>query len=218
MFLADKYRPKGLADIVGQPGPVRFMRNLVAAPQRCCLLFESPVGGCGKTASAHALAAELGCHDEFTGRWQFPCSEFTVDAARELFGRTLRLRWDNPSGFSVLILEEMDWLSPQTARFLKVALDPAGSMPQRLVVCATSNGAGGLDAALLQRFRLFSFSSGPTFAAACHERLASIWAAEAGDAEMPAGWQRWGFRGEGFSMRLALAALEDSLLAKAVAA
>ena len=42
------------------------------------------------------------------------------------------------------MLEEMEWLTPQCQRFLKDALDPAGSMPRNLVVVATSNGARGL--------------------------------------------------------------------------
>ena len=218
MNLADKYRPGGLDEIVGQSGPVRFLRRLAESPQRACILLESPMGGTGKTATAQAFAAELGCLDEFTGLWRIGCADFGVDAARELFGRTLRLRWGSKSGFAMLVLEELDWLSPQTQRFLKDALDPLGSMPSKLVVVGTSNGAGGLLPALIQRFRVFSFSSGPTFAAACQERLAQIWAAEAPGRDMPSGWQSWGYRDGDYSMRLAFQSLEDALLVQAVAA
>ncbi|HEX4147386.1 MAG TPA: AAA family ATPase, partial [Pirellulales bacterium] len=176
MTFTERYRPRCLAEIVGQPGPVRYLRRLAESPQPACILLESSMGGTGKTATAQAFAAELGCHDEFSGLWRIGCAEFGVDSARELFGRTLRLRWGSKSGFSVLVLEELDWLSPQTQRFLKDALDPIGSMPSKLVVLGTSNGAGGLLPALIQRFRVFSFSSGPMFAAACQERLAKIWA------------------------------------------
>jgi replication-associated recombination protein RarA len=218
MNFTDRYRPRSLADIVGQPGPVRYLRRLAESPQRACILLESAMGGTGKTATAQAFAAELGCLDEFTGLWRIGCADFGVDAARELFGRTLRLRWGSKSGFAVLVLEELDWLSPQTQRYLKDALDPIGSMPSKLVVVGTSNGAGGLLPALIQRFRVFSFSSGPTFAAACQERLAQIWTAEAPAREMPPGWQSWGYRDGDYSMRLALASLEDALMAQAVAA
>ena len=95
MNLADKYRP------------ARPRRNRRAARRRCgfcdgsrpnrrsaaALLLESPMGGTGKTAQRQAFAAELGCLDEFTGLWRIGLREFGVDAARELFGRTLRLRW-----------------------------------------------------------------------------------------------------------------------------
>ena len=48
-------------------------------------------------------------------------------------------------------------------------------MPERLIVVATSNDVSTLDEALLQRFDVFPFSAGPTFAEACRERLAWIW-------------------------------------------
>ena len=60
-------------------------------------------------------------------------------------------------------------------------------MPERLIVVATSNDASGLDEALLQRFDIFPFSAGPTFAEACHERLAWIWEQEAAPA-CPCPW------------------------------
>lgn len=62
-------------------------------------------------------------------------------------------------------------------------------MPSRCVVVATSNGAGGLDKALLQRFDVFAFDSGKHFAQACQERLEAIWRAEAGDAPLPPDWR-----------------------------
>ena len=64
-------------------------------------------------------------------------------------------------------------------------------MPERLIVVATSNDASGLDEALLQRFEVFPFSAGPTFAEACQERLAWIWEQEAGPGvPMPLGWSK----------------------------
>ena len=102
------------------------------------------------------------------------------------------------------------WLPAQTQRFLKVALETR--LPAKCIVVATSNGAGKLDPALLQRFRCYSFASGPQFALAAQERVAEIWRREAGDLEPPSTWRCWGLLPNGqFSMRVALDRLQEHL-------
>ena len=210
MRLSEKYRPSTLDTVVGQTA-TRYLQGLAKDPDSRCVLLEG-VGGCGKTSAALALAAELGCADEFSGLHIVPCSEFSIDVARRLFEgadgytATLRLRPLEGRGWHVVVLEEMEWLSPQCQRYLKVALETR--MPPRSIVVATSNGAGGLDKALLQRFDAFAFGSGKFFSQACQERLEAIWLAEAGQEPMPADWRNWGWDGEHFSMRSALAAME----------
>jgi replication-associated recombination protein RarA len=215
MRLSEKYRPRTLDDIVGQP-PVRMLRALAAKPYSCCVLLECSFGGVGKTSAAIAFANEIGCEDDFSGQHIVSCSEFSVDYARKLFqgadgsAASLLLRPMQGSGWHCLILEEFDWLPPQTQRFLKVALETR--LPSKCIVIATSNGAGNLDAALLQRFRCYSFSSGKQFAAAAQERLAEIWRIEVGDMEMPSTWKHWGFTSDGqFSLRVALDRMQDHL-------
>jgi len=198
-----------LDDIVGQSEVVRALKAFVSNPQPRCFLFVG-FPGIGKTHTSQALAADLGCFEEWSGRWQVRCADFSVDAARDMFGRTLRLRFDN-RGRNVLILEELEWISPQCQRFLKDALDPRTSLPKNLVVIATSNSVDGLDRALLQRFRRFEFDAGPRFAAACRQEILRRWRESAGDMPLPHDWSKWGQDGDDFSMRLALQALEDSL-------
>ena len=163
-----------------------------------------------------ALAADLACFDEFSGRWQVRCADFSVDAARDMFNRTLRLRFDN-RGWNVLVLEELEWISAQCQRFLKDALDPLTSLPKNLIVVATSNGVDGLDRALLQRFRRFTFDSGPGFAQACRQEIVRRWRDKTGDAPLPHDWTKWGQDGDDFSMRLALQELEDHLCVEVAA-
>ena len=95
-------------------------------------------------------------------------------------------------------------------------------MPEHLIVVATFNDVSALDEALLQRFEVFPFSAGPTFAEACQERLAWIWEQEAGvDVPLPVGVEQLGWRKDSFSMRRALAALSGAVelhRAKGVAA
>ena len=74
-------------------------------------------------------------------------------------------------------------------------------------------------AALLQRFRCYSFSSGKPFAAAAQTRLAEIWRDEAGDLPLPTEWRHWGFTSDGqFSLRVALDRMQDHLATLEVAA
>src|SRR5262245_39506925 len=125
MRLAEKYRPRTLGDVVGQPMAVATLRQLVREPEPCCLLFEGGPG-LGKTASALAFARELGCADEFSGLEILPASELDIERCRDLFEVTLRLRPLEGKGWHVLILEELDGVgSKQVERYLKVRLETA---------------------------------------------------------------------------------------------
>tara|TARA_B100000686_G_C16667953_1_gene904673 strand:- start:628 stop:1281 length:654 start_codon:yes stop_codon:yes gene_type:complete len=208
MNIHTKYQPQDLSEIVGQ-SPVNRLRELAKDPFPSCWMLEGEPGT-GKTTSALAFAAELGCHDEFSGLWTVECGDWGVDDAKELFGRTLRLRFGSSSGFNVAVLEELDYLSPQCQRYLKTALDPMGTMPQNLIVVATSNDATKLERALLQRFHLLAFSSGKYFQQACLDRLQTIWHCETGQVNLPPTAKLWGDDGQGFSMRVALNHLSDA--------
>ncbi len=159
---------------------------------------------------------EAGCPDcegrmliAWSGLVEYSASNLSIDEVRRLFGQTFRLRPMAANPFHVLLIEELELI---VSRHVNAALkDELGEqhMPERLIVVATSNDASGLDEALLQRFEVFPFSAGPTFAEACQERLAWIWQQEAGpDVPMPLGVQQmgWGKAGH-FSMRRALTAL-----------
>jgi hypothetical protein len=143
---------------------------------------------------------------------EYSASNLTMDEVRRLFGQTFRLRPMSGSPWHVLLVEELELIvSRNVSAALKDELSEQ-HMPERLIVVATSNDASGLDEALLQRFEVFPFSAGPTFAAACHERLGWIWEQQAGvGVPMPLGMEQIGWRNGSYSMRRALAALGAAL-------
>ena len=75
-----------------------------------------------------------------------------------------------------MVIEELDGVTSKAVeRYLKVQLEEKNLTPR------TSNDATGLPAALMERFRLLRYSSGPLFAEACREHIMDQWAELTGD-------------------------------------
>jgi DNA polymerase III delta prime subunit len=206
----DRMRPRQLSEVVGQAA-ARALERFARAPYPECFLLIGP-GGTGKTASAFALAAELGCVDsqgnmaEWTGCFGISSSKLTIERATELFEVQL---WRRPlygNGWKVVVIEEFESVvSDSVRKYLKTALDKeAGNLPPKTVVVATSNKIVGMETWLLQRFEKLSYDSGPAFAQAAQERLGDLWASVFPALDLPGYWLHWGWEGEHFSMRVAL--------------
>ena len=206
MRLSRSYQPRTLDEVVGQPADIRRLKRLVASPQSCCLLFEG-LGGVGKSAAAKALIGDLGVCP-FSGLLEYSAANLSIEEVRRLFGQTFRYRPMAGNPWHILLIEELELI---VSRHVNAALKDELSeqhMPERLIVVATSNDLSTLDEALLQRFEVFPFSAGPTFAEACQERLAWIWEQEAGPGmPMPLGMEQMGWRNGSYSMRRAMTAL-----------
>ena len=147
MRLAEKYRPQSLAD-VDRPTLHRQTQSVRQEPFATCWLFQGNPGT-GKSATALALAAELGAVDAFSGL-EVICTANMGKAEAEAAVKRLHLRC-LAGEWNVLILEELERLSPQCQVFLKVAL-ASENLPPRAIVVATSNDTALIDGALLERF------------------------------------------------------------------
>jgi hypothetical protein len=202
MRLHERYRPEYLKDILGQN--TAALREFVAAPYPTCWAIEGPTGT-GKTTAASAMARELGAYDDalFDGPFHLNGADLSVEMAKAYFGAESPFRLRR-RGWHVLIIEELEWVSPQCQRYLKDALERVCHR-HRLVVIATSNNLAKMERALRHRFEVVYFDNGPEFVRACLDRLAVIWDELTKGLPMPP--VAWGIderEGNGFSMRLAL--------------
>ena len=211
--LSERYRPKCLAEVLGQSA-TRMLQRFVASPFRTCFMFKG-APGIGKTSAALALANELGCDDEFSGLHVITCSEFNIGAARELF-RSLHLRPMAGNGWRVVVFEEMERLHPQVQVYLKVALER--DVPEHCIIIATSNDTSELQDALLERFTAIEFDCYDSLPAAGLARLRDLWAELSDGAAEPRDIARWGWSKDSngkpirFSMRAAFDKLQVELL------
>jgi len=182
--LTEKYRPKTLADIVGQPWIVEQLTEFVDAPVSTAFLFEGGTGT-GKTSTALVLAAALGVDvaaGPLGGLHVVPAGEQTGERVRETFN-SLRLYTLSGSGWKVLVVNEADYM---TANASHVWLDALENLPPRTVVIFTTNYAGKIPARIRDRCESFRFESGYiALAPFLADFVAKVWKSETGREDAP---------------------------------
>jgi len=184
MNLADKYRPRTLAEIVGQPWTVCQLQEFVENPVSCAFLFEGETGT-GKTSAALALARELGVDCEagpLGGLHEIASGEQTGESVRRVMDG-LRLFTLSGSGWKVLIVNEADCMTPNAAY---IWLDALERLPLRTVIVFTTNHADKIPARLRDRCERFRFESGYlALAPYLPELVARVWKEETGRDDAP---------------------------------
>jgi hypothetical protein len=184
MNLTDKYRPRTLADIIGQPWTVHQLTEFVKQPVATAFLFEGDTGT-GKTSAALALAADLGVDTDagpFGGFHVIASGEQTGESVRRVMDG-LRLHTLSGSGWKVLVVNEADCMTPNAAY---IWLDVLENLPARAVVVFTTNHANKIPARLRDRCEQFRFESGYlALAPYLPELVAKVWKGETGRDDPP---------------------------------
>lgn len=184
--LTDKYRPRKLADLLGN-GFVRLrLEEFSAAPHSHAFLFEGPTG-IGKTSAALALASELGVHPT-AGLWVLKSGDQDVDSMETLANEFRFAPWTQPGEtpkWRAIIIEEADWMlrAPKVANLWLSILD---ELPTRTVFVFTSNFGSKFPERFLDRCERYTFTADATTLTQDAQILIDrIWKAETGRTDAP---------------------------------
>jgi replication factor C subunit 2/4 len=174
--LADKYRPRTIADFIGLDKAKRVLANFAQRPRNAAFLFSGP-SGTGKTTMALALCDAIG--GELI---HIPSQHCTVIELED----ALRLTQYVPmSGkrFWFILVDEADQMTDKAQLALLSRLDSTGRI-DGCVFVFTCNSTDGLEPRFLSRCLPIDFSS-YGMAGEIAEYLATVWHAEGGNGNAP---------------------------------
>lgn len=200
--LLSVYRPRRLADIVGQPHVVSALQSIVANPGSLALIFHGP-SGVGKTAAAWCLAEELGCDPEWGGVTEIPSGTQDGRAVQDLL-RSLHLRPLGGSGWKVAIVNEADRMSDQAEA---IWLDGLERLPSKCLVIFTTNNLRRMSDRFRRRCEVYQFDgSSAGFRKAMESLVKRIWKKETGKAlsRVPDGLGKFEIADNAYSIGLAV--------------
>jgi replication-associated recombination protein RarA len=175
MPLAEKYRPRAIADFIGLDKPKRILSKFAANPYPSAWLFAGPTGT-GKTTMALALVEMLRAELH-----HIPSQQCHIASVEDV----MRQCWYVPAsgGFHLVLVDEADRMTPAAQLHFLSKLDATAFPPQTIFVF-TCNGTDGLEPRFLSRTRQIDFSS---YGMACEAArlLEGIWQREANGAAAP---------------------------------
>jgi replication-associated recombination protein RarA len=175
MPLAEKYRPRAIAEFIGLDKPKRILGKFATCPYQSAWIFIGPPGT-GKTTMALALAEALRAEVH-----HIPSQQCNVANVEDV----IRQCWYVPvsGGFHLVLVDEADKMSNAAQLHFLSKLDATAFPPQTIFVF-TCNATDGLEIRFLSRTRQIEFSS-YGMASEATRLLESIWLQEANGAPAP---------------------------------
>ena len=173
--LAEKYRPRTIAEFVGLDKPKRILAKFAAQPYPSAWLFMGP-SGVGKTSMAQALCSQI--QGELT---HIPSQKCTAQAIEEACYHCHFVPLTG--GFHVVLIDEADRMTPAAQLSLLSKLD-ATAFPPNTVFIFTCNSTDGLEPRFLSRCRIIEFSS-YGMAGEIADYLGKVWHMEGGNGNAP---------------------------------
>lgn len=173
--LAEKYRPRRIAEFAGLEKQRKILSKLAANPFPSAWLFVGPPG-VGKTSMALALVQELGAETHHIGSQQCRL-DVLEDTVRHCNYVPLS------GGYHVVICDEADAMSDAAQKYLLSKLDSSEPVPNTIWIF-TCNARDRLEARFLSRCRVLEFSS-YGLNGALIELLRRVWQAESNSAPEP---------------------------------
>lgn len=135
----EKYRPRKLADIVGQPEIIERLRSYVSKGEMPHLLFTGSAG-VGKTTAAVSLAREF-----FGDDWQMNFRELNasdergIDVVRTQIKQFARTSPFGNSSFKILFLDEADALTNDAQSALRRTMETYAQTCRFILSCNYSS-------------------------------------------------------------------------------
>lgn len=170
--LAEKYRPRLIADFIGLEKQRKVLSAFAKRPCSCAWLFLGP-SGIGKSTMALALAEELKAELH-----KIPSQKANAQAIED----TVRSCWFapmQPGGFHVVLCDEADQMTPAAQLALLSKLDSTDPAPNTIWIF-TANDTSRLEKRFLSRTRVLEFSA-YGMRSELASLLAKVWQAETGN-------------------------------------
>jgi len=149
--LAEKYRPRTIADFIGLEKQRKVLSAFAKRPCSCAWLFLGP-SGIGKSTMALALADELKAELH-----KIPSQKCNLQSIED----TVRMCWYatlTPGGFHVILADEADQMTPAAQLALLSKLDSTDPAPNTIWIF-TANDTSRLEKRFLSRTRVLEFSA-----------------------------------------------------------
>ncbi len=169
--LAEKYRPRRIADFIGLDKPKRILAGFAASPKNAALIFVGE-SGLGKTTMALAMAEEMEAEVHL-----IPSQKCTVENVEDV----TRMCWyatRKVNGFHLVVVDEADQMTEKAQLALLSKLDSTARPPQTIFIF-TCNSTKGLEKRFLSRCIVVEFSN-YALRGELAEFLAKVWQSETG--------------------------------------